>query len=62
MAADVQPNLRTILLVKEMNPGASAPGTRRDGPTTLYSPPNNEELNHGRGPSDFCLFSILGFL
>lgn len=61
MAADVHPNFGTILLVKEMNPGASTPALR-DGPTTLLSPPNNEESNHHGGPSDFCLFSILGFL
>lgn len=62
MAADVHPNFGTILLVKEMSPGASAQGTRRNGPTKLYSPPNNEELNQRRGLFDFCLFSILGFL
>lgn len=62
VAAEVPPNFGTILLVKEMGPGGSAPGTWRDGPTMLYSPQNNEELNHLRGPSDFCLFSILGFL
>lgn len=56
MAADVQPNLGTILLVKEMSPGASTQGTRRDGPTTLYSPPNNEELNHAEARLTFVCF------
>lgn len=38
------------------------PSTLRDGPTMLSSPANNEESNHHRGPSDFCLLSILVFL
>lgn len=32
------------------------PGTRRDGPTTLYSPPNNEELNHAEARLTFVCF------